>query len=78
MSARIIVGFLPYLSANGPPKIEPNAAPNVASDTIVLISINLRDSYLTSISSSEIPGQVSSKCNYAPAITPVSYLNKIK
>lgn len=36
ISAKIIVGFLPILSENGPPIKEPNAAPKVARETIVL------------------------------------------
>ena len=38
MSDIIIVGFLPSLSAEGPPIKEPIAAPKVANDTIVYIT----------------------------------------
>ena len=34
MSARMMVGFLPNLSENGPPSMDPNAAPRVANETI--------------------------------------------
>lgn len=35
ISANMIVGFLPILSENGPPNMDPKAAPKVARETIV-------------------------------------------
>lgn len=60
----MIVILRPNRSANGPPKIDPTAAPKVVIDTIV-------DVYQVVIS-----GQVSLKYNCAPAMTPVSYPNR--
>lgn len=34
ISAKIIVGFLPYLSEKGPPMTDPKAAPRVANETM--------------------------------------------
>ena len=60
-SAIRIVGFLPRLSDNDPDINEPIAAPTMVNET------------MSSLSSSVISGNASSKKSYAPLMIPVSY-----
>ena len=60
ISEIIIVFFLPKKSAQGPPRMDPTAAPKVARDTIVYKKA-LSDRMHTSFWTSVISGQVSAK-----------------
>ena len=57
MSAKSIVGFLPYLSAMGPPNSDPMAAPARVDETMI------------SVSWSVIFSKLSSRYSFAPPIT---------
>ena len=57
MSAKSIVGFLPYLSAMGPPNSDPMAAPARVDETMI------------SVSWSVIFSKLLSRYSFAPPIT---------